>query len=106
MSVYDDGFADRGTITNFASPPVIVAEVSKTYVHSPDSVYMRERVEEPMGTIGKRFEHVVAVNEARGYRLRDWKMTSIVFQVNSIPLITETIVAVFEMHEMKPEEEA
>lgn len=85
----------------------VVAEVSVTYPWTEDFDEVRARVEAPMGTLGKRFEHVLDVNAARGYLLRDWRFTSVpvAFKVGSLEkthAITETIVAVFELEKVKP----
>ncbi len=79
----------------------IVGEVTITYDRTEDADAALLRTEMPLGTIGKRFEHVVEVNAQRGYRLMNWHMTStpIVQQVGVLMptvAITETIVAVFE----------
>lgn len=65
----------------------IVAEVSRNWPEtSPGSL-----------TLSARFEQVLATNQARGYRLHSWRMTSTAVEdAYNRPGIVETIVAVFE----------
>lgn len=44
--------------------------------------------------ISQRFEKVINVNHIRGYSLVDWKLTSV---VNSSKVLTETVIAIFEL---------
>jgi len=81
-------------------PNMIVAEVSCTYARTDHFDEVEARVKGPMGTIGKRFEHVIAHNAKRGYTLHDWRFTSVPMrqQVGSVGAdfhICETIVATF-----------
>jgi hypothetical protein len=61
---------------------MIVAEISKNWneAATPD-------------TLSQRFERVIAVNEARGFRLHSWRLSRVVEPEGTI---NETIVAVFE----------
>lgn len=70
-------------------PKIIVAEVSKNWF-SGERLGTAPQVQE---LLSQRFEHVVSVNLARGYRLHSWKMDRLFLPPNSI---NETIVAVFE----------
>lgn len=65
----------------------IVAEVSRNWPPtSPGSL-----------PLSARFEQVLATNQARGYRLHSWRMTSTAVEdAYNRPGIVETIVAVFE----------
>lgn len=63
----------------------IVAEVAKTW--SPS--------EQDRPIISEKFEYVINQNFARGYALREWKLSSH-FNVENKSLL-ETIVAVFEL---------
>ena len=65
----------------------IVAEVSQNYFDG--APYQIDGM--PTG-LAARFEHVIGVNRARGYTLRDWKLSRVVAGMT----INETIVAVFE----------
>lgn len=67
-------------------PRFIVAEVSKIWGSSSP----------PVDTLATRFDRVIEVNRARGYELHSWKLTSVVTGPVEDPIITETIVAVFE----------
>lgn len=80
---------------------VIVGEVSITYDIAKTVEEHKTRVDSPMGTISQRFEHVIAMNTERGYKLRDWQFTSVPIgvQAGSVSMtsrICETIVATFE----------
>lgn len=74
--------------------PMIVAEVTKNWVEG----------EEPSTPIlCQRFEEIIRFNNARGYRLHDWKMTTLykpaakdVDGERTPNCMTETIVAIFE----------
>lgn len=78
----------------------IVAEVSCSYDSYEDQDVKEMRMLGKLGTIAKRFEHVIDVNTARGYRLYDWQFQSTTTHVSvgsvTASRITETIVAVFE----------
>lgn len=72
--------------------PIIVAEISKHWTKPGD---------EREGMLSARFEFVVRHNNERGYRLVDWKMTTLLIPPNMTGKdapggIVETIVAVFE----------
>ncbi len=69
------------------APRWIVAEVSRNWPPtSPGSL-----------TIAQRLEKVLATNEARGYRLHSWRLTSAVVEDDhGRQGLVETIVAVFE----------
>lgn len=65
----------------------IVAEVSKNW---------REEVEpDANDTISRRFEHVISVNNGRGYGLESWKYQQTAYQHEGSGRILETIIAVF-----------
>lgn len=71
--------------TNYP-PKTIVAEISTHYRNG----------EPPGKSLSSLFEKVIQTNRARGYRLRDWKLTSVGLK----DTIYETIVAVFETNEV------
>lgn len=48
--------------------------------------------------ISQKFEMVINVNNNRGYKLIDWKLSV----ANTSKLLTETIVAIFERVEIQP----
>ena len=60
----------------------IVAEITKNW-----------NKETPVSDlIGQKFEAVININAARGYKLIDWRLSS----TQSGELLTETIIAIFE----------
>ena len=62
----------------------IVAEITKNW----------EKGTPVSDLIAQRFEEVINVNIARGYKLIDWRLSS--SQTDN--LLTETIVAIFELN--------
>lgn len=76
--------------------PMIVAEVTKNWVEG-------EVPSTPI--LCQRFEQIIRHNNDRGYRLHDWKMTTLYKPAGQAVLgegsnqpacMTETIVAIFE----------
>lgn len=83
-----------GTVAAKPIPQTIVAEVSQNYVDGVPTT----RAGWPNG-LAQRFELVIATNEARGYRLRDWKLSRVVSPTHfgsAVPNLNETIIAIFE----------
>jgi hypothetical protein len=90
-------------------PAVIVGECSKTYqigadpgvLSNPYGVPSLERYVGQPDLIATRFEILISENERRGYRLRDWRFTSVPcgVQVGHTAMtdkVCETIVAIFD----------
>lgn len=70
----------------------IVAEVSKNWADG-------EELHPEMGLIAQRFEHIINVNAARGYKLLTFSLHRLMTSPNEM---NETIVAVFEREEPQP----
>lgn len=91
-----DGGPLRGAL-----PPTIVAEITKVWPLDEDG---DPAAPATSSLLSARFEIVIEHNRARGYRLRDWRMTSVVVPGSREPgsclyvppQICETIVATFE----------
>lgn len=60
----------------------IVAEISKSWT---DPTSIKE-------ILSQKFEQVINVNYNRGYKITDWKISSIIHE----GVLTETIIAIFE----------
>jgi hypothetical protein len=61
----------------------IVAEITKNWSS-----------ETPISNlIGQQFEAVINTNDARGYKLIDWKINTVI----NGEVMTETIIAIFEL---------
>ncbi len=61
----------------------IVAEITKNWTQDTPVADL----------LSQRFEEVININEERGYRLSDWRITS----TSNEGLFTETIIAIFEI---------
>lgn len=70
---------------------LIVAECSKTW-----SAADRLTEASPSHLLAHNFEHVLNVNEARGYRLVDWRFSQVAIPDQFGGQLVETIVAIFE----------
>jgi hypothetical protein len=64
----------------------IVAEVSKNWKDG-------QELTPGSGLLAQQFERVIAVNEARGYRLVEWRLHRLMTGPNEM---NETIIALFE----------
>lgn len=64
-------------------PKFIVAEVSKSWTRETPCTDI----------LCQRFEKVINVNYDRGYQLKEWKIVS----TANVDIITETIIAIFEL---------
>jgi hypothetical protein len=67
----------------------IVAEVTKNWDGDTDI---------SSELLSQKFELVINVNAERGYKLIDWKLTSL----SDVNLLTETIIAIFELENETP----
>lgn len=67
----------------------IVAEASKNWEQGDQSV---------SDLLSERFELIINTNFDRGYKLVDWKVSSIVINSDKDkpPVLNETIIAIFE----------
>lgn len=61
----------------------IVAEVTKNWTNQTPATDL----------LSQKFETVINVNAKRGYRLVDWKITTVLVESN----LCETIIAIFEL---------
>jgi len=68
------------------SEPFIVAEISKNWLGGLEQ-------QPGSGLLAERFEHVIAHNRARGYRLHQFQLHRIMTAPDGM---NETIIAVFE----------
>jgi hypothetical protein len=68
------------------SEQFIVAEVSKNWIAG-------QELTPGSGLLAQQFEHVIAVNHARGYRLLTFQLHRLMTQPDEL---NETIIAVFE----------
>lgn len=75
------------------SPRTIVGEVSKTW----SGGVSLSGDQEP---IASSFERMIATNEGRGYELRSWQLQVTLTAAPPVPVMVETIVAVFRRSEV------
>ena len=64
-----------------------ISEVSANWPSSPGD----------RPTLVQKFESTIKVNRARGYALRDWRLSQNTQTIDGLPVMTETIIAVFDL---------